>query len=165
MRENEPKVTASKDKITISFSEKMRLGPLHNIIEGYLELNRDQQRQLEDVMESLLQQNENLVKYSEPFVSDASFANFTENQLRRLDTKKKRILYIMNNKSHPNYFNAPEVKELYEVFLKEPIGISTIQTNLNRLVDEGLVERQEGSSPLLYRANKEKAHEIQRILI
>ena len=54
MRETEPKVTASKDKITIAFNEKIRLGPLHTLVEGYLELNRDQQRQIEDLMESFL---------------------------------------------------------------------------------------------------------------
>ena len=49
--------------------------------------------------------------------------------------------------------------------MKEEVGISTIQTNLNRLVDAGLVERQEGINPIEYRINPKKAHEIPKVLM
>ena len=160
MGENEPKVTASKDKISISFNEKIRLGPLHTLVEGYLELNRDQQRQLEDLMESFLQENQIQEEYSKVPVSNNSIMHLTE-----VKTKKKKILHIVKQRANPNYLTAREIQELFEIYLKESIGISTIQTNLNRLVDEGLVERQEDVNPLEYRINPEKMHEISEVLM
>lgn len=160
MRETESKITASKDKITISFNEKIRLGPLHTIVEGYLELDRDQQRQLEDLMESFLNENEIQKSYSRNIVSEEAPVSLND-----LHTKKDKILSIVKYRANPNYLNAPEIKELYEHYLKEPIGISTIQTNLNRLVDEGLVERQDGVSPLEYRINPNKLNETPRVLM
>ena len=160
MGENEPKVTASKDKITISFNEKIRLGPLHTLIEGYLELNRDQQRQLEDLMESFLLDNQIQEKYSKVPVSNKTIIHLTE-----VKTKKKKILHIVKQRANPNYLTAREIQELFEIYLKESIGISTIQTNLNRLVDEGLVERQEDVNPLEYRINPEKMHKISEVLM
>ena len=54
MRETGSKITANNDKITISFDRKIRLGPLHTIIEGYTQLTREQQKKIEDLMESFL---------------------------------------------------------------------------------------------------------------
>ena len=50
MRETGSKITASNDKITIAFDNKIRLGPLHTLVEGYLQLSRDQQRQIDDLL-------------------------------------------------------------------------------------------------------------------
>lgn len=160
MGENEPKVTASKDKITISFNEKIRLGPLHTLVEGYLELNRDQQRQLDDLMESFLLDNEIQETYSKVPISDKAIKHITE-----VKTKKEKILHIVKQRTNPNFLTAREIQELFERYLKEPIGISTIQTNLNRLVNEEFVERQEDVNPLEYRINPNKSQEIPEVLM
>ncbi len=160
MRETEPKVTASKDKITISFNEKMRLGPLHTLVEGYLQLDRDQQRQVEDLMESFLLENEIQQTYSRVPVSDKPVTYLTE-----IRTKKDRILHIVKQRANPNYLTAREIQDVYQQYLNEPIGISTIQTNLNRLVEEGLVLRSEDSTPLEYCINPTKKDEIPTVLM
>ncbi len=85
--------------------------------------------------------------------------------LADLKTKKDRILYIVSNRANPNYLTSREIQELYQHYLKEEIGISTIQTNLNRLVDSGLVERQENVNPIEYRINIQKAQNIPKIII
>jgi hypothetical protein len=160
MRETEPKVTALKDKITISFNEKIRLGPLHTLVEGYLELNRDQQRQIEDLMESFLLENEIQQTYSRAPVSEKTATHLTE-----VRTKKDRILHIVKERANPNYLTAREIQDVYQQYLSESIGISTIQTNLNRLVDEGLVIRSEDSSPLEYCINPTKKDTIPKVLM
>ncbi|MFX0013557.1 MAG: transcriptional repressor [Promethearchaeota archaeon] len=158
MRETGPKVTANNDKITISFDRKIRLGPLHTLIEGYLQLTRDQQKQIDYLMESLLMENDIQEEYSESHGD--RFAVLTD-----LKTKKERILNIVGNRANPNYLTAREIQELYQHYMKEEIGISTIQTNLNRLVELGLVERQEGVNPIEYRINPNRAHEIPKVLM
>lgn len=160
MREIESKVTASNDKITISFDKKIRLGPLHTLVEGYLQLDRDQKRQVEDLIDSLLIENE-----ADSSFSTVDLSNEVPQSLADIKVKKDRILLIVKNRANPNYLTAREIQELYEHYLKEPIGISTIQTNLNRLVDAGFVERQEGVNPIEYRINSENAKNIPKILL
>ena len=160
MRETGSKITASNDKITIAFDKKIRLGPLHTLVEGYLQLTRDQQRQIDDLLETFLVssdlQEETLVSSSSP--SDVV-------SLNDLKTKKERILSIVHSRANPNYLTAREIQELYEHYLNEEIGISTIQTNLNRLVESGFIERQEGVTPIQYRIINQKARHLPKILI
>jgi hypothetical protein len=160
MRETGSKITADKNKISIAFDQKIRLGPLHTLVEGYLQLTRDQQRQVDDLLETFLTQNDT---QSEQISSSPVQADVVS--LSEITTKKERILTIVNSKSNPNYLTAREIQELYKHYLKEDIGISTIQTNLNRLVDSGHVERQDDSNPLEYRINSKKTHQIPKILI
>ena len=99
--------------------------------------------------------------------------DFTEKSLPRssvlslndLKTKKERILSIVMNRANPNYLTAREIQELYQHYMKEEIGISTIQTNLNRLVDVDLVERQDGVNPIEYRINPEKVQELPKMFL
>lgn len=159
MRETGLKVTANENKITISFDRKIPLGPLHTLVEYYLQLTREQQRRIDELLESFVLKNDVhdiYPKESPPYSNIQS--------LRDLKTKKERILNIVKNRANPNFLTAREIQELYEHYLKEEIGISTIQTNLNRLIDAGLVERQEGD-PIEYRINSRKAHEIPRVLM
>ncbi|MHA1995849.1 MAG: transcriptional repressor [Candidatus Hodarchaeales archaeon] len=160
MRETGSKITANNDKITIAFDRKIRLGPLHTLVEGYLELPRSQQKQIDDLIESLLMQNES---QEETILEPTSLPNAVS--LSDLDTKKERILSIVYNRANPNFLTAREIQELYTHYLKEEIGISTIQTNLNRLVESGFVERQEGVTPIEYRINSKKAHQLPNILM
>ncbi len=160
MRETGSKVTANNDKITISFDRKIRLGPLHTLVEGYLQLTRDQQKEIEYLMESLLIENEVNDEYPTMDIDRSTVVSLTD-----LKTKKERILNIVKNRANPNYLTAREIQELYQHYTKEDIGISTIQTNLNRLVEIDLVERQEGVNPLEYRINPKKAHEIPKVLM
>ena len=129
MRETGSKITANNDKITIAFDRKIRLGPLHTLVEGYLELPRSQQKQIDDLIETLLVQNDSqeVTIYESPSSSEVV-------SLSDLETKKERILSIVYNRANPNFLTAREIQELYTHYLKEEIGISTIQTNLNRLV-------------------------------
>jgi Fe2+ or Zn2+ uptake regulation protein len=85
--------------------------------------------------------------------------------LTDLKTKKERILNIVGNRANPNYLTAREIQELYQHYMREEVGISTIQTNLNRLVDAGLVERQDSVNPIEYRINPKRAHEIPKVLM
>ena len=160
MRETGSKVTASNDKITIAFDKKIRLGPLHTLVEGYLQLDRDQQRQIDDLIETFLMssdfQEENII------ISSSSSDIVSLNDLK---TKKERILSIVHTRANPNYLTAREIQELYEHYLNEEIGISTIQTNLNRLVDSGFIERQEGVTPIEYRIINQKARHLPKILM
>lgn len=160
MRETGSKVTANNDKITISFDRKIRLGPLHTLVEGYLQLTRDQQKQIDYLLESLLVDNEIQEEYSETHIDRLAVLSLID-----LKTKKERILNIVRNRANPNYLTAREIQELYQHYMKEEIGISTIQTNLNRLVDVGLVERQEGVNPIEYRIDPKKAQEIPKVLM
>lgn len=160
MRETGSKVTANNDKITISFDRKIRLGPLHTLVEGYLQLTRDQQKQIDFMLESLLAENEITEEYSVTNIDRLAVLSLSD-----LKTKKERILYIVGNRANPNYLTAREIQELYQHYMKEEVAISTIQTNLNRLVDAGLVERQEGVNPIEYRINPKKAQEIPKVLI
>ena len=160
MRETGSKITASNDKITIAFDKKIRLGPLHTLVEGYLQLSRDQQRQIDDLIETFLVsidlQEETLIQ--SPLTSDVV-------SLTDLKTKKERILSIVHSRANPNYLTAREIQELYEHYLNEEVGISTIQTNLNRLVESGFVERQEGITPIEYRIINQKARQLPKILM
>jgi len=160
MRETGSKVTANNDKITIAFDRKIRLGPLHTLVEGYLQLTRDQQKQIDYLLESLLVENEIHEDYSITNIDRMAVLSLTD-----LKTKKERILNIVRNRANPNYLTAREIQELYQHYMKEEVGISTIQTNLNRLVDAGLVERQEGMNPIEYRINPKKVHEIPKVLM
>ena len=160
MRETGSKVTANNGKITISFDRKIRLGPLHTIIEGYMQLTRDQQKQIEYLMESLLIESELEQEYSKTDIDKLAVLSLTD-----LKTKKERILNIVRNRANPNYLTAREIQELYQHYMREEIGISTIQTNLNRLVYAGLVERQDGVNPIEYRINPKKVHEIPKVLM
>jgi len=160
MRETGSKITANNDKITIAFDHKIRLGPLHTLVEGYLQLSRDQQRQLDDFLESLLLQNE--FKEEIP-VSSSSIPEILS--LTDLKTKKDRILCIVSNRANPNFLTAREIQELYQHYLKEEIGISTIQTNLNRLVESGLVERQENVNPIEYRIINQNSQKLPKIIL
>ncbi|MHA1236228.1 MAG: hypothetical protein ACTSQ9_01030 [Candidatus Hodarchaeales archaeon] len=160
MRETGSKITASNDKITIAFDRKIRLGPLHTLVEGYLQLSRDQQRQIDDLLETFLVsidlQEETLIH--SPSASDVV-------SLSDLKTKKERILSIVHSRANPNFLTAREIQELYEHYLNEEVGISTIQTNLNRLVESGFVERQEGITPIEYRIINQKARHLPKILM
>ena len=160
MRETGSKITANNDKITIAFDRKIRLGPLHTLVEGYLELPRSQQKQIDDLIETLLLQNDSqeVTIYESPSSSEVV-------SLSDLETKKERILSIVYNRANPNFLTAREIQELYTHYLKEEIGISTIQTNLNRLVESELVERQEGVTPLEYRINSKKVNQLPKILM
>ena len=160
MRETGSKITANRDKITISFDRKIRLGPLHTLVEGYLQLTRDQQKQIEYSMESFLVENEMQDEYSKKTVQRSPVLSLND-----LKTKKERILSIVTSRANPNYLTAREIQELYQHYLREEIGISTIQTNLNRLVDAGFVERQEGVNPIEYRIIPKKVHEIPKVLL
>ena len=160
MRETGSKITANNDKITIAFDRKIRLGPLHTLVEGYLQLTRDQQKQIDYLLESLLVENEAHEEYSTTNIDRLAVLSLAD-----LKTKKERILYIVRNRANPNYLTAREIQELFQHYMKEEIGISTIQTNLNRLVDAGLVERQEGMNPIEYRINPKKVHEIPKVLM
>ena len=160
MSETGSKITANNGKITIAFDRKIRLGPLHTLVEGYLQLTRDQQKQIEYLMESFLAENEMQEEYSKKKID-----RLTIPSLNDLKTKKERILNIVCNRANPNYLTAREIQELYQHYMKEDIGISTIQTNLNRLVDTGLVERQEGVNPIEYRINPKKAREIPKVIL
>ncbi|MFX0123788.1 MAG: hypothetical protein ACFFAE_09140 [Candidatus Hodarchaeota archaeon] len=160
MRETGSKVTANNGKITISFDRKIRLGPLHTLVEGYLQLSREQQKQIDYLLESLLVENEIHEEYSSTNIDRLAVLSLTD-----LKTKKERVLNIVRNRANPNYLTAREIQELYQHYMKEDVGISTIQTNLNRLVDAGLVERQEGVNPIEYRINPKKAQEIPKVLM
>jgi len=130
------------------------------LVEGYLELSRNQQKQINDLIESLLTQNES---HEETMVKQTSLPNAVS--LADLDTKKERILAIVFNRANPNFLTAREIQELYTHYLKEEIGISTIQTNLNRLVESGFVERQESVTPIEYRINSKKVNQLPNILM
>ncbi len=160
MRETGSKITANNDKITIAFDRKIRLGPLHTLVEGYLELSRNQQKQIDDLLESLLLQNE---PQTESIFESPTLPEVVS--LSDLETKKERILSIVYNRANPNFLTAREIQELYTHYLKEDIGISTIQTNLNRLVESGFVERQEGVTPLEYRINSKKVNHLPKIIM
>ncbi len=160
MRETGSKITANNDKITIAFDRKIRLGPLHTLVEGYLQLSRDQQRQIDDLLESFLLQSELQDDKDTPSSSLPDVVSLSD-----LTTKKEKILSIVHNRANPNFLTAREIQELYQHYLKEEIGISTIQTNLNRLVDSGLVERQDGVTPLEYRINSEEVRQLPKILM
>jgi hypothetical protein len=160
MRETGSKITANNDKITIAFDRKIRLGPLHTLVEGYLELNRDQQKQIDDLLESFLLTNDLQDQNQVPSSSLSDVVHLSD-----LETKKERILSIVHNRANPNFLTAREIQELYQHYLKEEIGISTIQTNLNRLFESGYVERQDGVNPLEYRINSEKIHQLPKILM
>jgi len=158
MREYGPKITASNDKITISFDKKIRLGPLHTLIEGYLQLTREQKRQIEDLMESFLNENERSESITQAIDSPTIL------KLKDLKTKKEKILSIVRSRANPNYLTAREVEELYQHYVDDNITISTIQTNLNRLAEEGLVEKREGD-PIEYRINQHVVKEIPNVLL
>ena len=160
MRETGSKITANNDKITIAFDRKIRLGPLHTLVEGYLQLSRDQQRQIDDLLESFLLQSE---LQDDKYAPSSTLPDVIS--LFDLTTKKERILSIVANRANPNFLTSREIQELYQHYLKEEIGISTIQTNLNRLVDSGLVERQDGVTPLEYRINSKKVRQLPKILM
>ncbi len=160
MRETGSKITASNDKITIAFDKKIRLGPLHTLVEGYLQLSRDQQRQIDDLIETFLMSSD---FQEETFAPSSSSSNVVS--LNDLKTKKERILSIVHSRANPNYLTAREIQELYQHYLNEEIGISTIQTNLNRLVESGFIERQEGVTPIEYRIINQKARHLPKILM
>ncbi len=160
MRETGSKITASNDKITIAFDRKIRLGPLHTLVEGYLQLSRDQQRQIDDLLETFLMSIDLQEETVIPSSSASDVVSLTD-----LKTKKERILSIVHSRANPNYLTAREIQELYEHYLNEKIGISTIQTNLNRLVESGFVERQEGVTPIEYRIINQKARHLPKILM
>jgi hypothetical protein len=160
MRVVGPKITANNDKISIAFDQKMRLGPLHTLIEGYLQLSKDQQKAVDELIESFLEESEGKEEYSRGTAPQIPVLT-----LKDLKTKKEIILNIVNNRANPNFLTAREIQELYQHYMKEKIGISTIQTNLNRLVDSGHVERQEGVNPIEYRINPKKVNEIPKILM
>lgn len=160
MRETGSKITASNDKITIAFDRKIRLGPLHTLVEGYLQLSRDQQRQIDDLLETFLMSIDLQEETVIPSSSASDVVSLTD-----LKTKKERILSIVHSRANPNYLTAREIQELYEHYLNEEIGISTIQTNLNRLVESGFVERQEGVTPIEYRIINQKARHLPKILM
>jgi len=159
MRETGSKITASNDKITIAFDKKIRLGPLHTLVEGYLQLSRDQQRQIDDLIETFLVS----IDLQEEILTPSSTSD--QVSLTDLKTKKERILSIVHSRANPNYLTAREIQELYEHYLNEEIGISTIQTNLNRLVESGFVERQEGITPIEYRIINQKTRQLPKILM
>ena len=160
MRETGSKITASNDKITIAFDNKIRLGPLHTLVEGYLQLSRDQQRQIDDLLETFLVSSD---FQKETLVPSSSSSDVVS--LNDLKTKKERILSIVHSRANPNYLTAREIQELYQHYLNEEIGISTIQTNLNRLVGSGFIERQEGVTPIEYRIINQKARHLPKILM
>jgi hypothetical protein len=160
MRETGSKITASNDKITIAFDKKIRLGPLHTLVEGYLQLTRDQQRQIDDLLETFLMSSD---FQEETFIPSSSSSDVVS--LSDLKTKKERILSIVHSRANPNYLTAREIQELYQHYLNEEIGISTIQTNLNRLVESGFIERQEGVTPIEYRIINQKARHLPKILM
>lgn len=160
MRETGSKITASNDKITIAFDKKIRLGPLHTLVEGYLQLSRDQQRQIDDLIETFLMSGD----FQEEILVPSSLSSDVVS-LNDLKTKKERILSIVHSRANPNYLTAREIQELYQHYLNEEIGISTIQTNLNRLVESGFIERQEGVTPIEYRIINQKARHLPKILM
>ncbi|MHA1947367.1 MAG: hypothetical protein ACXAC6_11250 [Candidatus Hodarchaeales archaeon] len=160
MRETGSKITASNDKITIAFDKKIRLGPLHTLVEGYLQLSRDQQRQIDDLLETFLMSSD---FQKETLVPSSSSSDVVS--LNDLKTKKERILSIVHSRANPNYLTAREIQELYQHYLNEEIGISTIQTNLNRLVESGFIERQEGVTPIEYRIINQKSRHLPKILM
>ena len=160
MRETGSKITASNDKITIAFDKKIRLGPLHTLVEGYLQLTRDQQRQIDDLLETFLIHTDLQEEILVPSASSSDVVSLTD-----LKTKKERILSIVHSRANPNFLTAREIQELNEHYLSEEIGISTIQTNLNRLVESGFVERQEGVNPIEYRIINQKARHLPKILM
>ena len=160
MRETGSKITASNDKITIAFDKKIRLGPLHTLVEGYLQLSRDQQRQIDDLIETFLMSGDFQEEILVPSSSSSDVVSLND-----LKTKKERILSIVHSRANPNYLTAREIQELYQHYLNEEIGISTIQTNLNRLVESGFIERQEGVTPIEYRIINQKARHLPKILM
>jgi hypothetical protein len=160
MRETGSKITASNDKITIAFDKKIRLGPLHTLVEGYLQLSRDQQRQIDDLLETFLISGDFQEEILVPSSSSSDVVSLND-----LKTKKERILSIVHSRANPNYLTAREIQELYQHYLNEEIGISTIQTNLNRLVESGFIERQEGVTPIEYRIINQKARHLPKILM
>ena len=160
MRETGSKITASNDKITIAFDNKIRLGPLHTLVEGYLQLSRDQQRQIDDLLETFLMSSDFQEEILVPSSSSSDVVSLND-----LKTKKERILSIVHSRANPNYLTAREIQELYQHYLNEEIGISTIQTNLNRLVESGFIERQEGVTPIEYRIINQKARQLPKILM
>ncbi|MFW9882359.1 MAG: hypothetical protein ACFFG0_55565 [Candidatus Thorarchaeota archaeon] len=163
MRETGPKITVSNNKLTIASDGNVRIGPLLTLLEGYLQLNEDQQDEIDSLVKGFLRntEEETIKKHSEEIIAQTSELAST---LEALNTKKDRILYIVNS-FYPLFLAVRDIREVYQQYLpNEDIGISTIQTTLNRLVDAGLVERKEGVNPIEYRINPQKAHEIPRVL-
>jgi transcription elongation GreA/GreB family factor len=159
MRETSPKVTANNDKITISFDKKIRLGPLHTLIEGYLQLPKNQQKELTEYMESLLEVNERIAMDTR----DLAISPGTKVSIQDLGSKNEKVLHIVKNHANPIFLTTKDIEELYRHYLgqSEKISISTIQTYLNRFVDEGIVERQEGVGPNNTLGYRIKSQDIQ----
>ena len=163
MGDKGPKITADNDKITIAFNKKIRLGPLHTLVESYLQLSRDQQRHIDDLLESFLSEN-NFPDQTHSFsLPDAIPSSPFPSYLPSMETKIDRVKAIVQNRTNPNFLTAREIQELYERYLDEKISIGHIQTYLTRLIETGDVERQDDTSPLVYRIISSKIPRMSKI--
>ncbi|MHA1835995.1 MAG: hypothetical protein ACTSYQ_03605 [Candidatus Odinarchaeia archaeon] len=68
-----------------------------------------------------------------------------EQELEQLEidslTKKQKIELIIIKYFRNGSFNSKDLKELYQTVYDEKINLSTISTNLSRLVEEGILTR------------------------
>ena len=165
MGETKHKIAISNNKLTVTPNNNALLGPLYTLLEKYLLLDETQKREVDEYMASLLEKRkmtkESFAKIKQKSSVDADLARI----ITSLKTKKDRILFIVKHRANPLFLSARDIQELYQHYLHpEKIGISTIQTNLNRLSDAGLVERREGD-PIEYRVNPLRVKEFPQVVL
>ncbi|MFW9779666.1 MAG: hypothetical protein ACFFE8_12500, partial [Candidatus Heimdallarchaeota archaeon] len=144
MREKGPKITTRDNKLTITFEEEVDMADYFALVYGFGKLPSDQQAEILDTIRNYRDLGHE-VHLPQP-VSSSPLQT-----LQTIKTKKEKILAIVSNWANPTWLNAKEVLDLYEHYIDRDISISTVQTNLNRLVEAGYVERNDTSNPIEYR--------------
>lgn len=161
MAKTGPKITASNDKITIAVDEKVRLGPLHTLVEGYLKLSRNRQRDIDDLIETFLMSGDSQVeKTPTPSFSPSDVVSLSD-----IDNQKKRVLHIVHTLA-PLSLTAREVHEVYVRRIStDGIKISDVQTYLGRLEKSGEIEVLDDVSPKKYRIISQKTRHLPKVLL
>lgn len=167
MSENEVSVgkfQSSKDgkKITVEFDTDVRYldFPMSMLLD-FLNLQRHQQNEVRDLIQSYA--NENSAIESMNDLQKVSSGRHKE--INELKTKKDKILALVNNIANPTYLPAADIQEAYQHHTGEEISTSTLQTTLQRLVDDGFIQKQDDSKPFVYRIDPQKSAEAPKILL
>lgn len=160
MREKGPRITTRDNKLTITFEEEVDIADYFALVYGFGKLPPDRQG---EILETIRKSRDFITRREEHLSQRVPPSPLQT--LQTIKTKKEKILAIVSNWANPTWLNSKEVLDLYEHYIGRDISISTVQTNLNRLMEAGYVERNETSNPIEYRIHSKYSGEISPLLL
>ena len=160
MREKGPRITTRDNKLTITFEEEVDIADYFTLVYGFGKLAPNRQGEILDTIREYRDLHSGREEHLSKKVPPSPLQT-----LKAIKTKKEKILAIVSNWANPTWLNAKEVLDLYEHYIDREISISTVQTNLNRLVEAGYVVRNDTSNPIEYRIHSKHSGEISPLLL